>query len=86
MCALAGLFGQWPPTSLSPWSSSQACGKVSGGTSVAAKETTSGGIDGSSAKPPKVRSGSTNAAAGGGVPGDAVAISQEEAVSLVDGT
>eukprot|EP00903_Cladosiphon_okamuranus_P014730 g13650.t1 len=85
MCALAGLFGQWPQTSLSPESSSRTCGKVPGGTNVAAKGATSRGIDGSSATPAKAGSGSTSAATGGGVPADAVAISQEKAVSLVDG-
>lgn len=93
MCALALLFGQWPAASLSPSSSSsQPWGKVTSGTSFAAKAatSTSAGVDGSSPKPARASSGSTGAAAaaaaaGGGVPADAVAISPEEAVSLVDG-
>eukprot|EP00752_Nemacystus_decipiens_P010843 g9641.t1 len=55
MCALAWVFGQWPPSSSESW------GKVTFGAS------------------------STSAAAGGMLPSDAVAISQEKAVSLVDG-
>ena len=101
MCALAWVFGQWPPTSLSPSSSSssRSWGKVSGGTStsVAADGATStsksGGVHGSGPKSAKAGSGgsTSGAAAGGGgeggagVPADAVSISQEEAVSLVDG-
>ncbi|CAN0332662.1 unnamed protein product [Pylaiella littoralis] len=65
MGALAGMFGQWPPSTLTK---PQSSGQVS-----------------SSFSPP-VKSGSTGTAGGGGrLPDDVVGISQEEAVSLVDG-
>lgn len=75
MCALAGLFGQMPPSSAAA-ESRLSISRVASSAGAKAAATTSGG-------PANGTSGSLPAARR--VPADAVEISREEAVSLIDG-